>query len=93
VDTLFSEVPIDVEKINAEDLDKEMMRIAIMAEFDAINMYEQMANLTDDKDLKTILLDIAREEKIHVAMFETVLMEVDHEYLKVMADYSLARKE
>ncbi|MDG6243417.1 MAG: ferritin family protein [Methanolobus sp.] len=89
---MFSEVPIDVEKINPEDLDKEMMRIAIMAEFDAINMYEQMANLTDDNDLKTILLDIAREEKIHVAMFDTVLMEVDNEYLKVMADYSLARK-
>jgi rubrerythrin len=54
-------------------------------------MYEQMANLTENEDLKTILLDIAKEEKVHAAMFQTVLMEVDHEYLKVMASYSLAK--
>ncbi|WP_094227223.1 ferritin family protein [Methanolobus psychrotolerans] len=89
---MFSEVPIDIETVNKKDLDKEIMRVAIMAEFDAINMYEQMANLTDDKDLKIILLDIAKEEKVHAAMFQTVLMEVDHEYLKVMADYALVKK-
>ncbi|MDY0387551.1 MAG: ferritin family protein [Methanolobus sp.] len=88
---MFSEVPIDIEKVSKEDLDKEIMRVAIIAEFDAVNMYEQMANLTDDKDLKIILLDIAREEKVHAAMFQTVLMEVDHEYLKVMASYALAK--
>ncbi len=88
---MFSEVPIDTEKVSKEDLDKEIMRVAIMAEFDAINMYEQMANLTDDEDLRIILLDIAKEEKVHAAMFQTVLMEVDHEYLKVMASYALAK--
>lgn len=88
---MFSEVPIDIEKVSKEDLDKEIMRVAIMAEFDAINMYEQMANLTDDEDLRIILLDIAKEEKVHVAMFQTVLMEVDNEYLKVMASYSLVK--
>lgn len=89
---MFSEVPIDIEKVSKEDLDKEIMRVAIIAEFDAINMYEQMANLTDDKDLKIILLDIAREEKVHAAMFQTVLMEVDTEFLQVMVDYSLTKK-
>ncbi|WP_342304017.1 ferritin family protein [Methanolobus sp. ZRKC5] len=89
---MFSEVPIDIEKVSKEDLDKEIMRVAIMAEFDAINMYEQMANLTDDEDLKIILLDIAREEKVHAAMFQTVLMEVDSEFLQVMVDYSLTKK-
>ena len=89
---MFSEVPIDPEIINKEDLDKEIMRVAIIAELDAINMYEQMANLTDDEDLRTILLDIAREEKVHAAMFQTVLMEVDMEFLKVMAEYSLAKR-
>lgn len=89
---MLSEVPIDIEKVSKEDLDKEIMRVAIIAEFDAINMYEQMANLTDDKDLKIILLDIAREEKVHAAMFQTVLMEVDTEFLQVMVDYSLTKK-
>ncbi|ETA68384.1 MAG: hypothetical protein PWQ51_2518 [Methanolobus sp.] len=88
---VFSEVPIELKNISEDDIDKELMRVAIMAEFDAINMYEQMANLTENEDLKTILLDIAKEEKVHAAMFQTVLMEVDHEYLKVMASYSLAK--
>jgi len=30
---------------------------------DAINFYEQMAALTEDGDIKKVLLDIAREEK------------------------------
>jgi rubrerythrin len=89
---VFSEVPIELKNISEEDIDKELMRVAIMAEFDAINMYEQMANLTDNENLKTILLDIAKEEKVHAAMFQTVLMEVDHEYLKVLASYSLAKE-
>ncbi len=89
---MFSEIPIDLKAIEPEDIDKEVLRVAIMAEFDAINAYEQMASMTDDQDLKTILLDIAREEKIHVAMFQTVLMETDTEFLKVMAEYSLAKE-
>ncbi|MDK2826464.1 MAG: hypothetical protein PWQ63_1736 [Methanolobus sp.] len=89
---VFSDVPIELKNISEEDIDKELMRVAIMAEFDAINMYEQMANITENEDLKTILLDIAQEEKVHVAMFQTVLMEVDNEYLKVMVNYSLAKE-
>lgn len=89
---MFSEVPIDIENVSKEDLDKEIMRVAIIAELDAVNMYEQMANLTDDEDLRIILLDVAREEKVHAAMFQTVLMEVDTEFLQVMVEYSLAKK-
>lgn len=64
----------------------------MIAELDAINIYEQMANLTKNEEIRTILLDIAREEKIHVAMFETVLLQVDEEFLMIYADYALARK-
>jgi rubrerythrin len=63
----------------------------MMAELDAINVYEQMANLTKNEKLRMILMDIARQEKIHVAMFETVLLQTDMEFLKIYADYSLAR--
>lgn len=64
----------------------------MIAELDAINIYEQMANLTKNEEIRTILLDIARKEKIHVAMFETVLLQVDEEFLMIYADYALARK-
>ncbi|WP_135611814.1 ferritin family protein [Methanococcoides sp. AM1] len=88
---MLSEIPIDLETVDKKNIDKELMRLSMIAELDAVNLYEQMASLTDDEELRAILLDIAREEMIHVAMFETVLMEVDDEYLKVLAEYSLAR--
>ncbi len=63
----------------------------MIAELDAVNVYEQMANITKNDEIRKILLDIARKEKIHVAMFETVLLQTDMEFLKIYADYALAR--
>ena len=65
----------------------------MIAELDAINLYEQMANLTKNNEIRVILLDIARQEKIHVAMFETVLLQADSEFLRIYADYALARSK
>jgi rubrerythrin len=90
-ESLLSEVPIDLDRIKQGDINKETLRAAIIAELDAVNLYEEMANLTENEDLKTVLLDIAREEKVHVAMFQSVLIEVDEEFLKIMADYSLGK--
>jgi rubrerythrin len=63
----------------------------MIAELDAVNIYEQMANLTKNEEIRKILLEVARKEKIHVAMFETILLQTDREFLKIYADYSLAR--
>jgi rubrerythrin len=63
----------------------------MIAELDAINIYEQMANLTKNEEIRKILLDVARKEKIHVAMFEIVLLQTDGEFLKIYSDYALAR--
>lgn len=75
----LSKIPINLEEIDEEDLDKEIMRIGIMAELDAINLYEQMANLTKNEELKKILLDIAKEEKTHVGEFLALLLRYDEE--------------
>jgi rubrerythrin len=88
---MLSEIPIDLDIVKKEDIDKEFMRLGMIAELDTVNLYEQMASLTDDENLKSVLLDVAREEMIHVAMFQTVLMDVDTEYLKVLAEYSMAK--
>ncbi|HIH94448.1 TPA: rubrerythrin [Methanosarcina acetivorans] len=88
---MFSETIADLENTNQEDLDKEILRAAMIAELDAINLYEQMANLTKNEEIRIILLDIAREEKVHLAMFETVLLQTDSEFLQVYSNYSLAR--
>jgi rubrerythrin len=84
--SLLSKIPINLEKIKKEDLNKEILRAAIIAEFDAINLYEQMAALTDDKHLKTILLDIAKEEKTHVGEFQALLLMNDNQQEKELAE-------
>ena len=71
---MLSKIPINLEKLKTEDLNKEILRAAIIAELDAVNLYEQMAALTEDGHIKTILLDIAREEKAHVGEFQALLL-------------------
>jgi rubrerythrin len=83
---LLSKIPIDLAKIKKENLNKEILRAAIIAEFDAINLYEQMASLTDDKHLKTILLDIAKEEKTHVGEFQALLLMNDDQQKNELAE-------
>jgi len=67
---LLSKIPINLEKITQQDLDKEILGAAIIAELDAVNLYEQMAALAGNKHVKIVLLDIAKEEKTHVGEFQ-----------------------
>jgi rubrerythrin len=67
-------------------LNNEILRVAIIAELDAVNLYEQMSALTDDKRIKTILLDIAKEEKTHVGEFQTLLLMNDKQQEKELAE-------
>lgn len=76
---MLSAIPVLLEKMNKKDLEKEILRTAIIAEFDAINLYEQMAGMTEDPKLKRLLLDVAREEKTHVGEFQALLLLEDRE--------------
>lgn len=78
----MSKIPIDLSLITKEGIDKEILRVAIIAELDAINLYEEMAAMTEDNHIRTILLDIAREEKTHVGEFQTLLLMKDEEQAK-----------
>jgi rubrerythrin len=81
---MLSQLPVDFSKVAKKDLNKEILRGAIIAELDAINLYEQMAALTDDDDIRKVLLDIAREEKTHVGEFQTMLLRLDAEQVSEM---------
>ena len=83
---MLSKIPINLEKMAREDLDKEILRAAIIAELDAVNLYEQMAALTENKNIKTILLDIAKEEKTHVGEFQTMLLAKDKQQEEELAE-------
>jgi len=76
---MLSKMPIVLESIGKGDTDKEILRAGVIAELDAINLYEQMAAMAKDKNLKKLLLDIAKEEKTHVGEFLTLLLGKDEE--------------
>ena len=79
---MLSKIPIDLQKIKPDEIDKEIIRSAIIAELDAINLYEEMAALAKNKFIKTVLLDVAKEEKEHVGEFQTLLLTFDKELEK-----------
>jgi rubrerythrin len=76
---MLSSIPFNLEKISKADVEKELLRAAIIAELEAINLYEQMANPATSKELKIIFLDVAREEKPHVGEFQALLLQKDKE--------------
>ncbi|MFO7795304.1 MAG: ferritin family protein [Promethearchaeati archaeon] len=73
----LGKIPIDLSKAKQENIDKQILRAGMLAELDAINLYEQMADMTDNKHLKMVLLDIAKEEKEHVGEFQYMLLKLD----------------
>jgi rubrerythrin len=79
---VLSQIPFDLKKMKKEDLDKEIARIGMIAELDAINLYEQLAAMCESEKLKKVLLEIAREEKTHVGEFQTLLLDTDKEQVK-----------
>jgi len=79
---MLGKIPINLEKVKKEDIDKEILRTGIIAELDAVNLYEQMAALAQDENIKKILLDIAKEEKTHVGEFQALLLNRDKEQVK-----------
>ena len=76
---MLSTIPINLEKVKKEDLDREILRVGIIAELDAISLYEQLAAMTGNENIKKVLLDIAKEEKTHVGEFQALLLEQDEE--------------
>ncbi|PIP18560.1 MAG: rubrerythrin [Parcubacteria group bacterium CG23_combo_of_CG06-09_8_20_14_all_35_6] len=76
---MMSQIPLDLSKVKKEDIDKEIMRIGMIAELDAVNLYEQLAAMAQSKGLKDVLIDIAKEEKTHIGEFETLLLINDPE--------------
>ena len=76
---MLSQLPVNLSKVKKEDLDCEILRAGMIAELDAINFYEQMAALTDNANIRKVLLDIAKEEKTHMGEFQTLLLKEDEE--------------
>lgn len=76
---MFSKIPIDLSQVKKEDIDKELIRMGLVAELDAISLYEQLAANAENTKIKEVFLDIAREEKTHLGEFQTLLLSLDKE--------------
>ncbi len=83
---MLSQIPISLEKVKREDLDKEILRVGMIAELDAVSLYEQLAAMTENDNIKKILLDIAKEEKTHAGEFQTLLLKEDKEQEKELEE-------
>lgn len=83
---MLSQIPISLEKVKKEDLDKEILRVGMIAELDAVSLYEQLAVMTENENIKKALLDIAKEEKTHMGEFQTLLLKEDKEQEKELEE-------
>jgi rubrerythrin len=79
---MMSQIPISIGNLKREDIDREILRVGMIAELDAVNLYEQMAVEATNDNIKKILLDIAKEEKTHVGEFEAMLLKLDKEQVQ-----------
>ena len=80
---MFGKNPIELYGMKlSESGIMQALRIAIIAELDAINLYIQLAESIEDEKIKKIFLDIAREEKTHVGEFLALLKILDEEQVK-----------
>ena len=79
---MLSQLPIDLKKVKKENLDQEICRLGMIAELDAVSLYEQLAAATSNRKIKKILLDVAREEKTHVGEFQSLLFTIDQEQVQ-----------
>ena len=79
---MLAEKPIKMKKVEKKFLDREILRLAIIAELDAVNLYEQLAAATENEAIREVLLDVAREEKAHVGEFQTLLLREDPEQVE-----------
>lgn len=75
-------VPGDSDKTT----DAQILRTAIEAELDAINLYEQMSESAKSDKIKKTLLDISREEKVHIGELQALLLEIDEEQVDGLKD-------
>jgi len=77
--SMMSQIPTDMKKVEKTDINNEILRVGMIAELDAINLYEQLAAMTDSENIRKVLLDIAKEEKTHAGEFQALLLKTDKE--------------
>ena len=82
---MLSQIPYYLKSLKNTDVDREVCRVGMIAELDAVSLYEQMAAMAQDPAVKKIMLDIAKEEKTHMGEFQALLLRLDKEQARELA--------
>lgn len=72
--------PNDLKSMNQYEKNRQMLRLAIIAEQDASNLYDQFAEMTDNPEIKKTMQSVSKEEKTHVGEFQALLKKIDPQY-------------
>jgi len=72
-------------KLTKEELVR-AIRFMVAAEYEAIQLYMQLADSTDNALAIAVLKDIADEERVHAGEFLRLLQELDPEEAKFYAE-------
>ncbi len=82
---MLSKNPLDLtqRKLSKEGI-AQALRLAIIGELDAINLYLQLAEAVEDEKVRQVLKDIAEEEKVHVGELLELLKLIDEEQAKAL---------
>ena len=78
---MLSKIPNEILDQSQDKTDMQIIRAAIIAELDAVNLYEQLIANTKSDDITKVMESITGEEKTHIAELETILIKLDEEQL------------
>ena len=80
---MLSKSPLEPQRelASAEDA-AQALRLAIIAELDAINLYKQLATAVKDDRVRRVLEDVTNEERTHFGEFLSLLKELDPQQAK-----------
>jgi rubrerythrin len=67
--------------LTAEELVR-AIRFLVAAEYEAVQLYMQLAESTDDELARAVLTDVADEERVHAGEFLRVLKELAPDEVK-----------
>lgn len=72
-------------KLTKEELLR-ALRFVIAAEYEAVQLYEQLADSITDKDVAKVLRDVADEEIVHAGEFMALVKKLNPEEDKLMQE-------
>lgn len=81
------------EKLNKKTLDLKRAIDSLREELEAIDWYNQRADVCSDVNLKKILLHNAKEEKEHAAMLLEWIRQNDSEFSSELKEYLFSKNK